>query len=146
MFENLKEAVRARVAPTSTHWATLRGDLQNRLQHFHAQRAPQAQEALEQDFAQVLQAWGIEDAAQLPAVLRELRLRLWVFALPVVLCLLVAVYLQSPAAWLTFALVGVPCLLGVLTTLWRVSVLARQRFQPFTGWLCSLVSFTKKGA
>lgn len=146
MFENAKEALRARIAPTSSHIQELRGDLRSRLQRFKAQREPGEQTVLEQDFVQVLSAWGIEEAAQLPAVLRELRLRLWVFALPVALCLLAAVFLQSPAAWLTFALVGVPCILGVLTTLWRVSVLARQRFQPFTRWLCSLVNFAQKSA
>ena len=71
MFENAKEALRARIAPTSSHLAELRGDLQNRLQHFKANRAPEEQDAMEKDFARVLQAWGIEDATHIPYVLAE---------------------------------------------------------------------------
>ena len=144
MFDSFKEAIRARVRPTSAHLASLRGDLRNRLRYFRSHRNAAEQTELAQDFVQVLRAWGIEDAAQLPAVLRELRLRLWVFALPVALCLLAAVFLQSPYVWLALALIVPPCLLGIVTTLWRISVLKAQRFQPFTSWLCSVVGLAQK--
>ncbi len=36
MFENVKEALRARLRPSSTHLTALRGDLQSRLRHFKA--------------------------------------------------------------------------------------------------------------
>ncbi len=146
MFENAKKAIRARIAPTSTHLSALRGDLQNRLQRFRAQRAPQAQEALEQDFTQVLTAWGIEDAAQLPAILRELRVRLLVFILPVLVCLCAALFTQRPALWVAVALVTPPCFFGIVTTCWRVSVLKHRRFQSFTCWLWSIFGLAKKGA
>ena len=146
MFEKTKEALRARVQPTSVHLAALRGDLQNRLQHFKTHRAPAEQDALEQDFALVLHAWGIEDAALIPAVLRELRLRILIFTLPVVLCAVLAVLMPWPAAWLPLVLVSPPCLLGTVITLWRVSVLTRKQYQPFMCWLCSFLGFTQKGA
>ena len=145
MFENAKEALRARIAPTSSHLAALRGDLRKRLQHFKAHREAAEQSALEHDFAQVLRAWGIEDAAHIPAVLRELRLRLLIFALPVLACAIALMVNGSGAVWLALLLVALPCAFGMLTTCWRLSVLSRCRFQPFTRWLWSCLSFTQKG-
>lgn len=144
MFDSFKEAIRARVRPTSAHLASLRGDLRNRLQWFRSHRTPAEQTELAQDFVQVLQAWGIEDAAQLPFVLRELRLRLLVFVLPVVVCALTEFITQRAYVWLAAALIVPPCLLGIVTTLWRMAVLKEQRFQPFTGWLCSVVGLAQK--
>ena len=146
MFENSKEALRARIRPTSGHLAELRGDLQNRLQHFKTHRAPAEQDALEQDFARVLHAWGIEDAEHIPAVLRELRLRLLIFALPVLACGIAVMVNGSGVAWLALLLVALPCAFGMLTTCWRLSVLSRCRFLSFTRWLCSLVGLAQKGA
>ena len=144
MFDSFKEAIRARIQPTNAHLASLRGDLRHRLQWFRAHRAPAERAALEQDFVHVLRAWGIEDAAQLSLVLRELRLRLLVFALPVVVCALAALITQRAYVWLAVALIVPPCLLGIVTTLWRISVLKAQRFQPFTSWLCSVVGLAQK--
>ena len=146
MFEKFKESVRARIAPTDNHITALRQDLRSRLQGLRAQRAPSEQTVLEQDFRQVLHAWGIEDAALIPAVLRELRLRILIFTLPVVLCAVLAVLMPWPAAWLPLVLVSPPCLLGTVITLWRVSVLTRKQYQPFMCWLCSFLGFTQKGA
>ena len=147
MFENAKEALRAWIRPTSTHLAALRGDLQSRLRHFKAERTPEEQKALEEDFAQVLDAWGIGEQ-DIPAVLRELRLRVWVFALPVAVCLLTALCIPMVTLWLAVLMITPPCLFGIVTTWWRMAVLTRRRFQPFSTWLgcwlCSLVSFTQK--
>lgn len=60
MFENFRKSMRARIAPTGDHISELRQDLNARLQDFRAQRTPAEQARLEQDFAQVLHAWGIE--------------------------------------------------------------------------------------
>ena len=146
MFENFKEAIRARVAPTGNHISALRHDLRSRLRGFGAHRTPTEQAPLEQDFGQVLQAWGIDDMECIPLVVRELRLRILIFTLPVVLCAVLAVLMPWSAAWLPLVLVSPPCLLGAVITLWRVSVLTRQQYQPFMCWLCSLVGFAKKGA
>jgi hypothetical protein len=146
MFENFKESMRARVAPTGDHISALRQDLRSRLQGFKAQRTTTEQARLEQDFSQVLRAWGIDDAALIPAVLRELRLRILIFALPVALCAVLALFTPWSAAWLPLVLVAPPCILGAVITLWRLSVLTRQQYQPFVRWLCSLVGLSKIGA
>ena len=139
MFDSFKEAIRARVRPTSAHLASLRGDLRNRLRYFRSHRNAAEQTELAQDFVQVLRAWGIEDATQLPFVLRLL-----VFVLPVTVCALTALITQRAYVWLALALIVPPCLLGIVTTLWRISVLKAQRFQPFTSWLCSVVGLAQK--
>ena len=144
MFENAKEALLARIRPTSNHLAALRGDLRNRLQHFKANRAPEEQDALEKDFARVLQAWGIDDATQIPAVLAELRLRLPVFALPLLCCATALTVSHSTIVWLAVVLVVVPCCFGLCTTCWRLAVLTQRRFQSFPRWLFSLVGFTQE--
>lgn len=128
------------------HLAELNNDFRSRMGNFRKERGPEEQKPLEQDFEQVLRAWGIEDAAHIPAVLRELRLRILVFALPVIVCLCAALLTQRSAVWLAVALVTPPCLLGMLTTTWRLSVLGQGRFQSFMRWLWSLVSFAKKGS
>ena len=115
MFENFKESMRARVAPTGDHISALRQDLRSRLQGFKAQRTTTEQARLEQDFSQVLRAWGIDDAALIPAVLRELRLRILIFALPVALCAVLALFTPWSAAWLPLVLVAPPCILGPLS-------------------------------
>lgn len=99
MFDSFKEAIRARVRPTSAHLASLRGDLRNRLRYFRSHRNAAEQTELAQDFVQVLRAWGIEDATQLPFVLRELCLRLLVFVLPVTVCALTALITQRAYVW-----------------------------------------------
>ena len=92
MFENFRKSMRARIAPTGDHISELRQDLNARLQDFRAQRTPAEQARLEQDFAQVLHAWGIENTTAIPAVVRELRLRMLIFSLPVALCLVLALF------------------------------------------------------
>ena len=146
MFENFKESMRARIAPTGDHISALRQDLRSRLQGFKAQRTTTEQARLEQDFSQVLRAWGIDDAALIPVVLRELRLRILIFALPVALCAVLALFTTWSEAWLPLVLVAPPFFLGAVITLWRVSVLTRQQYQPFVRWLCSLVGLSKIGA
>ena len=146
MLEKTKETLRARIQPTSTHLAALRGDLRNRLQHFKANRAPEEQDAMEKDFARVLQAWGIEDATHIPYVLAELRLRLPIFALPLLGCSAALMVSHSTIVWLAVVLIVVPCCLGLCTTYWRLSVLSRRRFQSFPNWLCSVVGLAQKGA
>lgn len=144
MFEHFKESVRARVAPTGNHISALRQDLRSRLQGFRAHRAPVEQKVLEQDFAQVLHAWGINDVECIPLVVRELRLRMLIFALPMLPCLALAAFRPWPAAWLPLALIAPPCLLGAVITLWRISVLTRQQYQPFLRWLCSCFGLVSK--
>ena len=42
---------------------------------------------------------------------------------------------HSPVSFLSLACVAPPCLLGMVTTLWRISILRHRRFTPLCRWL-----------
>ena len=106
----------------------LRSGFRSRLAAFRRNRAASEQAALEEDFSLVLAAWGIADA-DIPGVISALRLRLPVFAVPMLACLITAV------SFLSLACIAPPCLLGMVTTLWRISILRHRRFTPLCRWL-----------
>ena len=116
------------------HVAGLRGDFRSRMAAFRRNRAASEQAALEGDFHLVLAAWGMAEA-DIPGVISALRLRLLVFLAPALACFLVAAWSQRPASWLALAFVAPPCLLGMVTTLWRISILRNRRFTPLCRWL-----------
>ena len=116
------------------HVAGLRGDFRSRLAAFRRNRTPSEQAALEGDFHLVLAAWGMADA-DIPGVISALRLRLLVFLAPALACLLAAAWSHSPLAFLSLACIAPPCLLGMVTTLWRISILRNRRFTPLCRWL-----------
>ena len=116
------------------HVAGLRGDFRSRLNAFRRHRSAEEQQELTEDFRHVLAAWGIADA-DIPGVISALRLRLPVFAVPMLACLITAVWSHSPLSFLSLACVAPPCLLGMVTTLWRISILRNHRFTPLCRWL-----------
>ena len=116
------------------HVAGLRGDFRSRLAAFRRHRAASEQAALEEDFTLVLAAWGMADA-DIPGVVSALRLRLLVFLAPALACLLAAAWSHSPLSFLSLACIAPPCLLGIVTTLWRISLLRHRRFTPLCRWL-----------
>ena len=116
------------------HVAGLRGDFRSRLNAFRRHRSADEQQKLAEDFRHVLAAWGIADA-DIPSVITTLRLRLPVFAVPMLACLITAAWSHSPLSFLSLACVAPPCLLGMVTTLWRISILRRRRFTPLCRWL-----------
>lgn len=116
------------------HVAGLRGDFRSRLAAFRRHRAASEQAALEEDFTLVLAAWGMADA-DIPGVVSALRLRLLVFLAPALACLLAAAWSHSPLFFLSLACIAPPCLLGIVTTLWRISLLRHRRFTPLCRWL-----------
>lgn len=116
------------------HVAGLRGDFHSRLAAFRRNRAASEQAALEGDFDLVLAAWGMADA-DIPGVISALRLRLLVFLTPALACLAAAAWSHSPLAFLSLAFIAPPCLLGMVTTLWRISILRNHRFTPLCRWL-----------
>lgn len=116
------------------HVAGLRGDFRSRLNAFRRHRSAEEQQELTEDFSRVLAAWGLADA-DIPGVITALRLRLPVFAAPLLACLMAASFRQTPAVLLTSALVTPPCLFGMVTTLWRISILKTRRFLPLSNWL-----------
>lgn len=116
------------------HLAELRSGVRSRLAAFRRNRAASEQAALEKDFALVLAAWGMADA-DIPGVLSALHLRLLVFLAPALACLLAAAWSHSPLSFLSLACIAPPCLIGVVTTLWRISILRNRRFTPLCRWL-----------
>ena len=117
-------------------------DLRDRLRGFRNNREQARQKELEEDFALVLEAWGIEDEADLPGIRRILRLRCLILAAPVCIAAFVALLSRSHISFLTLALVAPPCLLGVVVTRWRMPVLRNRAFLSFPRWLLS--GFTRK--
>ena len=116
------------------HVTGLRGDFRSRMAAFRRNRAASEQTALEGDFTLVLAAWGMADA-DIPGVISALRLRLLVFLAPALACFATAAWSHSPLAFLSLACIAPPCLLGMVTTLWRISILRHRRFTPLCRWL-----------
>ena len=116
------------------HLAELRSGVRSRLAAFRRNRAASEQTALEEDFTLVLAAWGMADA-DIPGVVSALRLRLLVFAVPMLACLIMAAWAHRPLSFLSLACIAPPCLLGMVTTLWRISLLRHRRFTPLCRWL-----------
>ena len=116
------------------HVAGLRGDIRSRLDAFRRHRSAEEQRELTVNFHHVLIAWGMADA-DIPGVITALRLRLLVFAVPMLTCLITAAWSHSLTSFLALACIAPPCLLGIVTTLWRISVLRNRRFTPLCRWL-----------
>ena len=127
-------SVLALAGESRQHLTELRSGFRSRLAAFRRNRTASEQAALEEDFSLVLAAWGIADA-DIPGVISALRLRLPVFAVPMLACLITAAWSQSPVAYISLACIVPPCLLGMVTTLWRISVLHHRRFTPLCRWL-----------
>ena len=138
MFGKVKENVASRLAPTREHWAELRGEIASRFGKFRQGRDSGLQKALEDDFSMLLQAWGIESEAEIPRILRDLRLRCLILAGPMLAALVALLITPGFASSLTLALVTLPSLFGLLTCVWRMSILKNRAFLPFHRWLAQL--------
>lgn len=116
------------------HVAGLRVDFRSRLNAFRRHRSAEEQQALTENFRQVLAAWGIADAG-IPGVITALRLRLLVFAVPAAICAIAAFLLRDFTSCLSLICIAPPCLFGMATTLWRISILKTRHFLPLCRWL-----------
>ena len=134
MFRRIKDNLVSRLSPSGQHLSALRADVRSRLGGFRRYRSVSEQQMLTEDFRMVLMAWGIDDPAAIPAVVRALRLRFAVFVVPVVVCMVAALWLQTSVSVLALAIVAPPCLLGIVTTAWRISILEHRQFVPFMAW------------
>ena len=137
MFRRLKDNIVSRVSPTGQHLSSLRADLRSRLGGFRRHRSVSEQQVLTEDFSMVLAAWGIDHDAEIPGVVLVLRLRFLVFVVPVIVCVAVALLLQTIVSCLALAFISLPCVVGIVTTAWRISVLENRRFLPLSRWLLS---------
>ena len=128
---------------SKAHLAELHSGLRTRLAHFRKHRSQEDQATLAADFSRVLDAWGITEM-ELPDTLWTLRMRTWIFLVPILYFAVAVCLIQDVASFLALLLVGIPCLLGLVTTVWRLSILRNRRFLPLSRWLLSLVRFEGK--
>ena len=135
MFQRIRNGIVTRLSPTRAHWSGLRADFAARLRHFRRGRDAGLQHALERDFTLVLEAWGIARESDIPDILLDLRLRCLFLALPVAVALASALLMPGLYSWLTLILIAPPCLFGLLTTRWRISILQTRAFTPLHRWL-----------
>lgn len=87
MKKGVLSNLRTQISQTGQHLSGLRSDLRSRLGGFRHYRSASEQQTLTEDFSRVLAAWGIDDLAAIPGVVRALRLRFLVFAAPVIVCI-----------------------------------------------------------
>lgn len=137
MFKKIGNTIATRLSPTRTHWSGLKTDVAARLRHFRQGRDAGLQKAVEQDFSLLLEAWGIGSEADIPGILRDLRLRCLVLAVPVLVALLSLPLMPGLYGALTLLLIAPPCLFGLLVTRWRMSILQNRAFMPLHRWLAA---------
>ncbi len=137
MFQSIKQLLQIR--SSKQHIQGLRSTMYDRLNAFRQDRSPEAQEALNGKFKVVLRAWGIKKAKLIPRVIEALYLRCMAFVLTMLFSLIVAFFLQSFVAYITLVSFLLPCLLGLVTSLWRISILKHRRFVPLSRWIVSFV-------
>jgi hypothetical protein len=132
--------IRRDFVASKAHLQETKAALRSRLDHLHKDREAKHQDALEADFQRVLDAWGIRER-DIPRVINTLYIRLAVMFAPALLACIVFLQPLSRAAML---IAGAPLLLaslvGVLTTLWRISILRNRQFYPFHRALTRFIS------
>ncbi len=137
MLQSLKQLLQIR--SSKQHIQGLHSAMNDRLNAFRQDRSPEAQRALNGKFKAVLRAWGIKKTKLIPRVIEALYLRCMVFSLAILFSLVAAFFLQSFVAYISLVFFLLPCLLGLVTSLWRISILKHRRFIPFSRWIVSLV-------
>ena len=129
MFSRIKSKIQS----TRNSLSALHSDCRSRLSAFSLNRSDEDSLALQRNFAWVLDRWGISEE-QIPHCIRLFQLRILIFALfPA--SLWAASWPLQPMSMLALALTHPPCLLGILSALWRISVLKNRRFIPFSRWM-----------
>lgn len=145
MFSTVKEKMFGRlqrnISASGEHIGDLKDTFTSRLEEFRAHRSADDQKRIIEDFGSLLTAWGIMDERDIPGVCDELKWRLPLFIIPIVGTLALALWQDIVLAWVMFALCAVPCLFGLATTLWRISILRKRQFVPFSGWLAAFLAF-----
>lgn len=128
---------------SKVHLTGLHDSLRKRLAHFKRHRSMEDQAAMQEDFCWVLNAWGIDDHAQIPDAILALKLRFPIFAVPILVCILAVFFMPFFITWMTSFLITIPCLLGMITTMWRISILRKHHFQPLSIWILSLLGLKR---
>lgn len=118
-----------------SHFRSLKDSFLSRLAAFRKDREKENQRELEADFNNVLDKWGIASPENLGEVIFYLRARFLIIAALPIIYGIIALFLRTFNSLIVFALLAIPCSLGLLATAWRIWVLKNTRFIPFTRWL-----------
>jgi hypothetical protein len=84
------------------------------------------------DYKSLIKLWELEEPKSLNRCQRELRLRIIFLAL-IGLATLYLAFLKS--SFVVGLIVPIPAVLGILTALWRLSILKNKRFLSLSAWL-----------
>lgn len=123
--------------PTLDHWDDLSADFKSRRSNFFRNRSV-SQGLLEDNFQLLLNAWGMSKA-DIPVVIRTLKVRVAILLLP----LLLAALLAAQGFLILSLIISAAVVFSVSTTLWRISILKSMRFSPYCR---ALFGFFKKSA
>lgn len=120
---------------SGSHFTSLKENFRSRLSAFRKDREKENQRELEADFNNVLDKWGIASPENIGEVIFCLQARFLILAALPIAYGIIALFLRTFNSLIVFALLAVPCSLGIFATAWRIWVLRNTRFVPFTRWL-----------
>lgn len=143
MFKKSISSMRSAIQPSQDHIKGLKEDFNTRMAKLMKHRDTSEQKPMEENFSAVLQAWGIEEQ-EITHVLQMLRVRMGIFLLPLLMSLLMIWQIGiSVIIFIAVFLCLAVSVMGIVTTMWRIKILASRRFIPFRHWLWS--SFFRMG-
>lgn len=139
IITNQKKRIVDLTQPTFDHWDDLSADFKSRKVNFFRNRAV-SQDLLEENFPLLLNAWGMSQA-DIPTVIRALKIRVAILVLPLFLAAVLAIQ-----GFLILSLaVSTAALFAISTTLWRISVLKSRQFRPYHKALVGIFKKSVKG-
>jgi len=152
MFKRLKKAVQwvfdinaleKDIDDARSHLQGAKANFRSRLDNLRRDRDV-PQEALAEDFQRVLIAWGMQEG-DIPHVINTMYLRVAVMLVPGVLGCIVLWQGYGVIAMLSAVPLFLVSVMGVLTTLWRISILRHRQFYPFNSTLTRfMAAFAKR--
>lgn len=135
IITNHKQRIVDLTQPTLDHWDDLSADFKSRRANFFRNRTV-SQDLLEENFPLLLNAWGMSKA-DIPVVIRTLKVRVVILLLP----LFLAAALAAQGFLILSLIISAAVIFSVSTTLWRISILKSMRF---CAYYRALFGFFKK--
>ena len=131
------EALEKDISEARTHVRGARAEFRSRVDNLRRDRdVPQE----DLDFQRVLDAWGMREG-DIPHVIREMYIRVGVMLVPALLgCVILWQGYGGVIAMLSSVPLFLVSVMGVLTTLWRISILRHRQFYPFNSALVRFIS------
>ncbi len=143
MFGFIKNTFVTPVVQSKTRLHSLQNLMSLRVSAFRQGRSTQDRESMTHNFTHVLHAWGIAHDA-IPTAIAQLRLRCYIFFIPIVVTTVIALCIQSSLAYISLICVALPCILGCISTVWRIYILQKRQFIPFLQWVLLCVPFVSQ--